>query len=91
VASTSGQFTFNTSLASLHTYLGGKCPRYPCYMMFDADRKESVIRLFMCHSEVDDTRGRVSLLDGGTILSLPMLYLQGRSCMFVFYFVNPQS
>ncbi|EEC79545.1 hypothetical protein OsI_20665 [Oryza sativa Indica Group] len=49
VASTSGQFTFNTSLASLHTYLG----------------------------EVDDTRGRVSLLDGGTILSLPMLYLQG--------------
>ncbi|KAG8086140.1 hypothetical protein GUJ93_ZPchr0010g9420 [Zizania palustris] len=49
VASTSGPFTFNTSLASLHTYLG----------------------------EVDDTRGRVSLLDGGAILSLPMLYLQG--------------
>ncbi|KAF0927317.1 hypothetical protein E2562_031508 [Oryza meyeriana var. granulata] len=49
LASTSGPFTFNTSLASLHTYLG----------------------------EVDDTRGRVSLLDGGAILSLPMLYLQG--------------
>ncbi|KAL6610520.1 hypothetical protein ACP70R_040489 [Stipagrostis hirtigluma subsp. patula] len=49
VASTSGPFTFNTSLASLHTYLG----------------------------EVDDTRGRVSLLDDGAILNLPMFYLQG--------------
>ncbi|TKW26288.1 hypothetical protein SEVIR_3G178400v4 [Setaria viridis] len=49
VASTSGPFTFNTSLASLHTYLG----------------------------EVDDTRGRVSLLDGGTVINLPMFYLQG--------------
>ncbi|CAD6271533.1 unnamed protein product [Miscanthus lutarioriparius] len=49
VTSTSGPFTFNTSLASLHTYLG----------------------------EVDDTRGRVTLLDGGTVLNLPMFYLQG--------------
>lgn len=49
VASTSATFTFDASLASLHTYLG----------------------------EVDDTRGRVALLDAGTILSLPMLYLQG--------------
>ncbi|XP_062180442.1 uncharacterized protein LOC133884879 [Phragmites australis] len=49
VASTSRPFTFNTSLASLHTYLG----------------------------EVDDTRGRVSLLDGGAILNLPIFYLQG--------------
>ncbi|KAJ1263713.1 hypothetical protein BS78_09G207200 [Paspalum vaginatum] len=48
-ASTSGSFTFNTSLASLHTYLG----------------------------EVDDTRGRVTLLDDGAILNLPMFYLQG--------------
>jgi len=49
VAGTSEPFTFNTSLASLHTYLG----------------------------EVDDTRGRVSLLDGGTVVNLPMFYLQG--------------
>ncbi|CAN6341344.1 unnamed protein product [Urochloa humidicola] len=49
VASTSGPFTFNTSLPSLHTYLG----------------------------EVDDTRGRVSHLDGGTVINLPMFYLQG--------------
>ncbi|KAL6851609.1 hypothetical protein ACP4OV_020173 [Aristida adscensionis] len=49
VASTSGPFTFDTSLASLHMYLG----------------------------EVDDTRGRVSLLDEGAILNLPMFYLQG--------------
>nr|CAB3464686.1 unnamed protein product [Digitaria exilis] len=49
VASTSGPFTFNASLASLHTYLG----------------------------DVDDTRGRVSLLDGGRVINLPMFYLQG--------------
>jgi len=49
VAGTSEPLTFDTSLASLHTYLG----------------------------EVDDTRGRVSLLDGGTVVNLPMFYLQG--------------
>jgi len=32
---------------------------------------------FLYHSEVDDTRGRVSLLDGGTVVNLPMFYLQG--------------
>lgn len=42
-------FTFNTSLASMHTYLG----------------------------EVDDTHRRVTYLDGGTILNLPMIHLPG--------------
>ncbi|TVU20542.1 hypothetical protein EJB05_36755 [Eragrostis curvula] len=49
VASTSGPCPFNTSLASMHTYLG----------------------------EVDDTRGRVSLLDGGAVLNIPIFYLRG--------------
>lgn len=44
-----GGFTYNTSLTSLHTYLG----------------------------EVDDTHGRLAFLDGGTILNLPMFYLEG--------------
>ncbi|XP_008809756.2 uncharacterized protein LOC103721361 [Phoenix dactylifera] len=48
-AGPSGGFTFNTCLASLHTYLG----------------------------EVDDTHGRLSFLDGGAILNLPMFYLEG--------------
>lgn len=75
VASTSGPFTFNRSLASLHTYLGGKCqPNLNIFIMPIANCEA----LFLYHSEVDDTRGRVTLLDGGTILNLPMFYLQGN-------------
>ncbi|XP_077209860.1 ATP-dependent protease La (LON) domain protein [Tasmannia lanceolata] len=48
-ASPYGGFTFNTCLASLHTYLG----------------------------EVEDTHGRLTFLDGGAILNLPMFYLEG--------------
>ncbi|GAV65519.1 LON domain-containing protein, partial [Cephalotus follicularis] len=48
-AASSGEYTFNTCLASLHTYLG----------------------------EVDDTHGRIAFLDGGTIFTLPLFYLEG--------------
>ncbi|KAI3933643.1 hypothetical protein MKW92_039057 [Papaver armeniacum] len=44
-----GGFTYDVSLASMHTYLG----------------------------EVEDTQHRVSFLDGGAILSVPMFYLEG--------------
>ncbi|XP_068643537.1 uncharacterized protein [Aristolochia californica] len=47
--SSDADFTFDTSLPSLHSYLG----------------------------DVEHTRGRVSFLDGGAILSLPMFYLEG--------------
>ncbi|KAM7258239.1 hypothetical protein ACFE04_013980 [Oxalis oulophora] len=43
------EFTFDTSLASLHTYLG----------------------------EVDDTSHRLSFLNGGAILILPLFYIEG--------------
>uniref|UniRef100_A0A5B7BA39 Protein cereblon n=1 Tax=Davidia involucrata TaxID=16924 RepID=A0A5B7BA39_DAVIN len=48
-ASASGEFTFNTSLASLHTYLG----------------------------EVEETHHRLTFLDGGAVLNLPLFYLEG--------------
>ncbi|KAI3935825.1 hypothetical protein MKX01_033009 [Papaver californicum] len=44
-----GGFTYDVSLASMHTYLG----------------------------EVEDTQHRVSFLDGGAILNVPMFYLEG--------------
>ncbi|KAI3908879.1 hypothetical protein MKW98_029429 [Papaver atlanticum] len=44
-----GGFTYDLSLASMHTYLG----------------------------EVEDTQHRVSFLDGGAILNVPMFYLEG--------------
>ncbi|KAF6141742.1 hypothetical protein GIB67_027920 [Kingdonia uniflora] len=44
-----GGFTFDTCLASLHTYLG----------------------------EVDDTHHKVTFLEGGAVLTLPMFYLEG--------------
>ncbi|KAG9449106.1 hypothetical protein H6P81_009071 [Aristolochia fimbriata] len=47
--SSDGEFTFDTCLPSLHSYLG----------------------------DVEDTRGRVSFLDGGAVLCLPMFYLEG--------------
>ncbi|KAJ3704040.1 hypothetical protein LUZ61_007745 [Rhynchospora tenuis] len=48
IGSPSG-ITFNTSLASMHSYLG----------------------------EVDDTHSRLTVLEGGTIMKLPMFYLEG--------------
>lgn len=48
-ASASGEFIFNTCLASLHTYLG----------------------------EVEDTHNRLAFLDGGSILNVPLFYLEG--------------
>ncbi|CAA6666052.1 unnamed protein product [Spirodela intermedia] len=48
-AASGSYVAFNTSLASLHTYLG----------------------------EVDDTYGRMTSLDGGEILTLPMFDLEG--------------
>lgn len=44
-----GEFTFNTSLASLHTYLG----------------------------EVEDTHHRMAFVDSGTILTVPLFFLEG--------------
>lgn len=44
-----GEFTYNTCIASLHTYLG----------------------------DVEDTHHRTAFLDGGTVLNLPLFYLQG--------------
>ncbi|MCL7031670.1 hypothetical protein MKW94_021693 [Papaver nudicaule] len=44
-----GGFTYDVSLASMHSYLG----------------------------EVEDTQHRVSFLDGGAILNVPMFYLEG--------------
>lgn len=32
-------------------------------------------------TEVDDTHGRLSFLDGGAILNLPMFYLEGKFCL----------
>ncbi|CAI9093576.1 OLC1v1029115C7 [Oldenlandia corymbosa var. corymbosa] len=48
-ASASGEFTYDTSLAALHSYLG----------------------------DVEDTHNRLAFLDGGALLNLPMLYLEG--------------
>lgn len=48
-AAASDDFTFNTCLASLHSYLG----------------------------EVDDTHHRMTFLDGGAVLNLPLFYLEG--------------
>ncbi|KAL3498519.1 hypothetical protein ACH5RR_041251 [Cinchona calisaya] len=48
-ASASGEFTYDTSLAALHSYLG----------------------------DVEDTHNRLAFLDGGAVLNLPMLYLEG--------------
>ncbi|KAL6985476.1 hypothetical protein U1Q18_018851 [Sarracenia purpurea var. burkii] len=48
-ASTFGDFTFDTGLASLHTYLG----------------------------EVEETHHRLAFLDDGTVLNLPLFYLEG--------------
>ncbi|XP_074573756.1 uncharacterized protein LOC141830172 isoform X2 [Curcuma longa] len=48
-ASSFGGFTYNTCLASMHSYLG----------------------------EVDSTHARLSFLDGGTVLNLPMYYTEG--------------
>ncbi|KAA8525237.1 hypothetical protein F0562_007092 [Nyssa sinensis] len=47
--SASGEFSFNISLASLHTYLG----------------------------EVEDTHHRLTFLDGGAVLNLPLFYQEG--------------
>ncbi|XP_074286975.1 uncharacterized protein LOC141612156 [Silene latifolia] len=44
-----GEFTFDTCLASLHTYLG----------------------------DVEDTQHRMSSVDSGTILTIPLFYLEG--------------
>jgi hypothetical protein len=35
--------------------------------------------MFMCVTEVDDTRGRFAFSNGGAVLSLPMFYLQGSA------------
>lgn len=48
-ASVSDEFTYDTSLAALHSYLG----------------------------DVDDTHNRLTFLDGGSVIDLPMLYLEG--------------
>nr|XP_043610587.1 protein cereblon [Erigeron canadensis] len=45
----SGGYTFNTSLASMHSYLG----------------------------EVEDTHNRLTFLDGGVLLHVPLFYLEG--------------
>ncbi|PNX84075.1 protein cereblon, partial [Trifolium pratense] len=44
-----GEFTYNTCIASLHTYLG----------------------------DVDDTHHSSTLLDGGSVLTLPLFCLEG--------------
>ncbi|GFQ07011.1 protein cereblon [Phtheirospermum japonicum] len=48
-ASASGEFTYDTSLVALHSYLG----------------------------DVEDTHNRMAFLDGGAVLTLPLLYLEG--------------
>nr|XP_016450268.1 PREDICTED: uncharacterized protein LOC107775101 [Nicotiana tabacum] len=48
-ASASGEFTYDTSLAALHSYLG----------------------------DVEDTHNRLSFLDGGAVLNVPLFYLEG--------------
>ncbi|KAL8504057.1 hypothetical protein ACS0TY_022699 [Phlomoides rotata] len=48
-ASASGEYTYDTSMVTMHTYLG----------------------------EVEDTHNRMTFLDGGSVLTLPLFYLEG--------------
>ncbi|KAL3633485.1 hypothetical protein CASFOL_022247 [Castilleja foliolosa] len=48
-ASASGEYSYNTSIVALHSYLG----------------------------DVEDTHNRMAFLDGGAVLTLPLLYLEG--------------
>ncbi|KAL6006082.1 hypothetical protein ACLOJK_040127 [Asimina triloba] len=63
-----GSVPFNTSLASLHTYLGGRHLKFV-----------QVAYLSRCFyvTEVEDTHGRQAFLEGGAVLNLPMFYLEG--------------
>lgn len=77
-AGTAYELTFNTSLASLHTYLGGKLQLlvlFSCaYAYLDCWDSWG---FYLPVTDVEDTHHRVAFLDGGAILNLPMFYLEG--------------
>nr|CAD1833980.1 unnamed protein product [Ananas comosus var. bracteatus] len=73
-AGPSDGLTFDTSLASLHTYLGGEYPtsRSNCFVIANVKYLQ-----YFYVTEIDDIHGRNSFFDGGTILHVPLLYFEG--------------
>lgn len=85
-----GEFTYNTCIASLHTYLGGRLCLFDLVLyaflfyiyglligLLDVN-----LMLLVC-LDVEDTHHRTAFLDGGTVLNLPLFYLQGILSSFM--------
>jgi len=74
----SAEFTFDTYITPLHSYLGGThlyCTRILCICAFFS-AMHSLIALFLL-ADVEDTRHRTAFLDGGAVLNIPLFCLRG--------------
>lgn len=76
-------FNFNTGLASAHSYLGGRhipstgvCSRGLKSVSYA--KLEAKLYGHFYLTEVEDTQGRLSLLEGGAVVDLPLLFLEGN-------------
>lgn len=78
-AGTSNGFTFNTCLASLHTYLGGEISCLVAFFKCLRSASLLILRFYFNLTDVEDTHHRVAFLEGGAILNLPIFYLEGMN------------
>lgn len=82
-----GEFNYDTSLAALHSYLGGRYTWiFFSFFVVDISVLSQTVQLFMTFymSDVEDTHNRLSFLDGGAVIVVPLFYLEGEYSYLVY-------